>query len=249
MKPFTMPSVATSLLLTSALTLSLSGCESTPSGDIGSRRASQNDSAPSTTANPTQLPATLDSLLKNTQLADPSVLFAAAMTAIKQNRLTDAGVLYQEAQIRRLTDLKRFPPNAEAQAALKNIERLKNTVSTALSPKLLDKPRIYAQIAQRLESRECASATGYVPAWTYTRVTPSVTCNALHQQKVRSMRDLSVLLSLPEYAEAAQLAEYYQNSSQSVRELAGLKDGYRQALATMRTIERKQKRVGLSSRF
>lgn len=246
--------ITTSLILASALALSLAGCESIP--PVASAASNPIDAGYSTPSMPeapaadnTAKPATLSELLRNTQLADPAELFAAASTAIKLNRLTDAGVLYQEAQIRRATDMRRFPPNAEAQAAIKHIERLKVTVSTELSAKLLDKPRLYALIAQRLEDRECATGVSYEPAWTYRRVISSVDCTGAHQQKIRLMRDLSVLLSFPDYAEAAQLAEYYRSSSSSVRELAGLKEGYLRAIETMRTVERHQNRRGLSQRL
>ncbi|MEK6789504.1 MAG: hypothetical protein AABY68_11185 [Pseudomonadota bacterium] len=246
--------ITTSLTLAGALALSLAGCESIPPEDSSaSSPPDASYSVPSVPEPPaagnTAKPATLSELLRNTQLADPAELFAAASTAIKLNRLTDAGVLYQEAQIRRATDMRRFPPNAEAQATIKHIERLKVAVSTELGPKLLDKPRLYALIAQRLESRDCATGIGYEPAWTYKRVIPSVDCTGVHQQKIKLMRDLSVLLSFPDYAEAAQLAEYYRSSSSSVRELAGLKEGYLHAIETMRTIERHQKRRGLSQRL
>ncbi len=246
--------ITASLTLASALALSLAGCESIPPVDSAANNpVDAGYSTPSAPESPaagnTAKPATLSELLRNTQLADPAELFTAASTAIKLNRLTDAGVLYQEAQIRRATDMRRFPPNAEALATIKHIERLKLTVSTELGSKLLDKPRLYALIAQRLEGRECATGIGYEPAWTYRRVIPSVDCNGAHQQKVKLMRDLSVLLSFPDYAEAAQLAEYYRSSSSSVRELAGLKEGYLRVLETMRSIERHQKRSGLSQRL
>lgn len=248
-----MPSVAKPLLFAGALALCLTGCESLPGEDADKESGDKGYSAPvmqdPSVNSAAARPATLSALLRNTQLANPAELFAAATTAIKLNRLTDAGVLYQEAQIRRQTDMRRFPPNAGAQADLRKIERLKDAVSAELGPKLLEKPRLYGLIAERLESRECASGVGYEPAWPHSRVVPGVDCNRVHQQKVRLMRDLSVLLSLPDYAEAAQLAEYYRSSSSSVRELAGLKEGYLRAIATMRAIERHQKRSGLSQRL
>lgn len=235
-------------LLAIALTLGLSGCESLPAEDAGN--AISTEPLPTNEQTPaTKPPATLDALSRNTQLATPATLFSASMAMIKLNRLTDAGVLYQEGQIRRLTDLRRFPPSADAQPMLREIERLKDAASAALGPKLLDKPRLYGLIAERLEGRDCNSGIGYEPAWAYTRSQPGVSCEAVHRQKVRLMRDLSVLLSQPAYAEAAQLAEYYQSSSSSVRELAGLREGYLKAMATMRKMERQQKRLGLSQRL
>lgn len=246
--------ITTSLTLAGALALSLAGCESIPPEDSNEHTpAVQGHSVSavpeSASAGNAAKPSTLSALLRNTQQANPAELFTAASTAIALNRLTDAGVLYQEAQIRRATDMRRFPPKAEAQADIRRIERLKDAISAELGPKLLDKPRLYELIAQRLESRKCASGVGYEPAWAYSRVVPAIDCSRVQQQKVRLMRDLSVLLSFPDYAEAAQLAEYYRSSSSSVRELAGLKEGYLRAIATMRAIERHQKRSGLSQRL
>lgn len=253
MKLATLPVRAYPLLMAGALALSLAGCESLPDeavAPVSANDQNYTDAAPQESASSVSAkPATLSALLRNTQLANPAELFEAASKAIKLNRLTDAGVLYQEAQIRRQTDMRRFPPAAGAQADLKRIERLKDAVSAELGPKLLDKPRLYGLIAERLEGRDCASGTGYEPAWAYSRVVPSVDCTRVHQQKVKLMRDLSYLLSFPDYAEAAQLAEYYRSSSSSVRELAGLKEGYLRAIETMRSIERHQKRSGLSQRF
>lgn len=241
------------LLFVSAIALGLAGCNS-------SKPVQTQTSVPTYRYNvaaedPAFIGSTgfqqgqLDSLLKSGQHADPLTLLVGANTAIKQNRLTDAGVLYQQAQIRRITDLQRFPPKPDAQTQVKNVARLKARVSAALGPKLLESPRIYAQIAQRLGRWRCETGAGYTPSWPYDRRVPAISCEATQQRKVRLMQDLSVLLAQEDYASAAQLAEYYQSSSSSVRELTGLKEGYLRALATMRTIERKQKRMGLSTRF
>jgi len=241
------------LLISTAIALTLSGCKMSPTATKPPASPSYrfNASAESPAfigSNGFQL-GQLDSLLKNSQQANALTLFVGANTALKQGRLVDAGLLYQQAQVRRLTDLQRYPAKPDAQADVKTVNRLKASVSASLGPKLLDKPKLYGQIAQRLERWRCDTAPGYKPSWQFTRMAPSVTCTSFQQQKVRLMRDLSVLMMQEEYASAAQLAEYYQNSSSSVRELAGLKEGYDRALATMRNIERKQKRVGLSTRF
>jgi len=251
MNLFSLPAEMRPLLLTTVMAFCLTACESIQTSSDGPSEAGNQIDAgsPSVSATAPSKPTTLEGLLRNTQLAQPADLFEAALLAIKLNRLTDAGVLYQEAQIRRMTDLRRFPPTAEAQAELKRLDQLKGDVSKTLGPKLLDKPRLYALVAQRLEARSCATGLGYEPAWPHHRTVSGVDCTRMHQQKVKQMRDLSVLLSLPDYAEAAQLAEYYRSSSSSVRELAGLKEGYLRAIATMRSIERSQKRMGLSTRL
>jgi hypothetical protein len=241
------------LLISSAIALSLYGCKVNPSAQkpviSPSYRYNAHAESPAFIGSHGYQLGQLDSLLQNSQRADALTLFVGANTALKQGRLVEAGLLYQQAQIRRLTDLQRYPVIPTAQAELKTVNRLKATVSAGLGPKLLDKPKLYGQIAQRLERWRCDTAPGYKPSWQYIKLVPSVTCTSFHQQKIRLMRDLSVLMQQEEYASAAQLAEYYQNSSSSVRELAGLKEGYLRALATMRAIERKQKRVGLSTRF
>lgn len=252
MKLAAMPSV-TPLFIASAIALSLVACNSRK--PVPAQPSAPTYRYNATAENPAFVGSTgfqqgqLDSLLKNSQHADPLTLLVGANTAIKQGRLTDAGLLYQQAQVRRITDLQRFPPKPEAEAQIRNVTRLKTRVSATLGPKLLEKPRIYAQIAQRLERWRCDTDASYAPNWPYSRVVPGVSCATAQQQKVRLMRDLSVLMAQEDYASAAQLAEYYQNSSSSVRELAGLKEGYLRALATMRAIERKQKRTGLSTRF
>jgi len=243
----------TSLIIASTLALSIVGCNSSKPAQSQATQPAYRYNA--SAESPVFAGSTgfqqgqLDSLLKNSLNADPLTLLVAANTAIKQGRLTDAGVLYQQAQIRRITDLQRFPPKPEAQAQVKSVMRLKSKVSATLGPKLQERPRTYAQIAQRLERWRCDTGAGYAPSWAYSRAASGVSCASVQQQKVRLMRDLSVLMAQEDYASAAQLAEYYQNSSSSVRELAGLKEGYLRALATMRAIERKQKRMGLSTRF
>lgn len=252
MKPAALSSL-TPLIIISTLALSIAGCNSSKSVQ---RQSSQpayryNASAESPVfagSNGFQQ-GQLDSLLKNNLNADPLTLLVAANTAIRQGRLTDAGLLYQQAQIRRITDLQRFPPKPDAQAKLKNLQRLKTRVSNVLGPKLLERPKAYGQIAERLARWRCETGMGYKPSWTFGRTVSGISCSTAQQQKIRLMRDLSVLMAQPEYASAAQLAEYYQNSSSSVRELSGLKESYLEALATMRAIERKQKRIGLSKRF
>lgn len=252
MKLAALPSL-TPLIIASTLALSSVGCNSSKPAPVPSDQPSYRYNA--TAESPVFAGSTgfqqgqLDSLLKNSLNADPLTLLVAANTAIKQGRLTDAGLLYQQAQIRRITDLQRFPPKPEAQAQLKNLQRLKARISSVLGPKLLERPKVYGQIAQRLERWRCDTGIGYKPGWSYSRAVSGTSCTTAQQQKVRLMRDLSVLMAQPEYATAAQLAEYYQNSSSSVRELSGLKEGYLEALATMRAIERKQKRIGLSTRF
>jgi len=242
----------TSLLLMSALVFGLSACNSSKSRTSATPPVYRYDAqaiSPSFIGTSGFQQGQLNSLLKDNQRADPLTFLVGANTALKQGRLTDAGLLYQQAQIRRLTDLQRYPPKPDAQAQVKNVLRLKANVSAALGPKLLEQPKVYAQIAQRLQRWHCDSGIGYVPSWPYSHVVKDINCAATQQQKVRLMRDLSVLLSQPDYASAAQLAEYYQNSSSSVRELSGLKEGYLKALSTMRKIERQQKRIGLSDRF
>lgn len=252
MKLVAMPSV-TPLFIASAIVLSLAACNSSKplqaQGNAPAYRYNAIAESPAFVGSTGFQQGQLDSLLKNSEHADPLTLLVGANTAIKQDRLTDAGLLYQQAQIRRITDLQRFPPKPDAQAQVKNVMRLKTKVSAALGPKLLERPRIYARIAQRLERWRCDTGAGYAPSWAYSRSLPAASCATVQQQKVRLMRDLSVLLAQEDYTSAAQLAEYYQNSSSSVRELAGLKEGYLRALATMRAIERKQKRMGLSTRF
>jgi len=251
MKLVMMPYTIKPIWLAGTLALSLSGCETLPDEASEQSSVTSSYSAPEALETPAAAtkPTTLSALLRNTELSNPAELFEAAKTAIRLNRLTDAGVLYQEAQVRRATDLRRFPPTAGADNDLRRMDRLKESVSAELGPKLLDNPRLYGRIADRLEARSCATGTGYKPAWAYSQVGPVVDCTRALQQKIKLMRDLSVLLSFPDYAEAAQLAEYYRSSSSSVKELAGLKDGYRRAIATMRSIEQHQKRRGLSQRF
>lgn len=252
MKLAAMPSI-TPLFIASAMALSLAACNSNKLVPITSSAPAYRYNAmaesPAFVGSIGFQQGQLNSLLKNSQQADPLTLLVGANTALKQDRLSDAGLLYQQAQIRRITDLQRFPPKPDAQAQVKNVMRLKTKVSATLGPKLLEKPQIYAQIAQRLERWRCDTGAGYAPSWAYSRAAPAVSCATAQQQKVRLMRDLSVLMAQEDYASAAQLAEYYQNSSSSVRKLAGLKEGYQRALATMRAIERKQKRMGLSTRF
>lgn len=254
MKQATQPTLKL-LVMSVAIVLATAGCKTAPT-----TTSNKTVVAPNYRFNPqAESPAfigshgfqlgQLDSLLKNSQRANALTLYVGANTALKQGRLVDAGVLYQQAQVRRLTDLQRYPAKPEAQADVKNVNRLKSTVSAGLGPKLLDRPKLYAQIADRLQRWRCDTAPGYQPSWAYKQVVASATCTKFQEQKVRLMRDLSVLMQQEDYASAAQLAEYYQNSSSSVRELAGLKEGYQRAIATMRAIERKQKRVGLSTRF
>lgn len=241
------------LLISCAIALTLTGCKMSPTPTkppaSPSYRFNASTESPAFIGSHGFQLGQLDSLLKNSQQANALTLFVGANTALKKGRLVDAGLLYQQAQVRRLTDLQRYPAKPDAQAEVKTVNRLKANVSAALGPKLLDRPKLYGQIAQRLERWRCDTAPGYKPSWQFTRMVPSITCTSFQQQKVRLMRDLSVLMMQEEYASAAQLAEYYQNSSSSVRELAGLKEGYNRALTTMRNIERKQKRVGLSTRF
>ena len=251
MKLVNLPSL-TPLFIAATVAMSLAACHNKP---VATKANVPTYRYNATAESPTFLGSTgfqqgqLDSLLKNSQQANPLTLLVGANTAIKQGRFTDAGVLYQQAQVRRLTDLQRFPPTPEAQAQVKSVNRLKSRVSASLGTKLLERPRAYAQIAKRLERWRCESGVGYAPSWAYSRVVPAVSCATAQQQKVRLMSDLAVLMGQPDYASAAQLAEYYQNSSSSVRELAGLREGYLRSIATMREIERKQKRIGLSTRF
>ena len=252
MKQAIQPKV-TFIVISCALALTLTGCKTNPTSAKPAATPKYRFNAQA--ENPAFIGSTgfqlgqLDSLLKNSQRANAFTLLVGANTALKLGRLVDAGVLYQQAQIRRLTDLQRYPAKPDAQAEVKQVNRLKATVSASLGPKLLDRPKLYGQVAQRLARWRCDTALGYKPSWAYKQVVPSITCTSFQQQKIRLMRDLSILMQQEDYASAAQLAEYYQNSSSSVRELAGLKEGYLRAMATMRAIERKQKRVGLSTRF
>lgn len=172
------------LLISCAIALTLTGCKMSPTPTkppaSPSYRFNASTESPAFIGSHGFQLGQLDSLLKNSQQANALTLFVGANTALKKGRLVDAGLLYQQAQVRRLTDLQRYPAKPDAQAEVKTVNRLKANVSAALGPKLLDRPKLYGQIAQRLERWRCDTAPGYKPSWQFTRMVPSIKIGRAH---------------------------------------------------------------------
>jgi len=112
----------------------------------------------------------LDAVLKNTDSSSAAVLFIASTVAFRQKRVEDAAFLIYIGEIRAQFDHALFPPAKTGDAdPVETYSALEQQLGNQINPAIMEKPKLFAKVLEKVKSWRPNVAAGYAPGWEYSK--------------------------------------------------------------------------------
>ncbi|MDE2236155.1 MAG: hypothetical protein KGK44_11515 [Gammaproteobacteria bacterium] len=158
--------------------------------------------------------------LSHAQFTNPVNLFRGAALSLKNTDLYAAGIQYFAGEIRARTDVACYPPaGSGGDSPLALLGAMNDELSQAVMPEMTKNPVLFARVTARLDHWNPAVASNYSPGWQYRSACSdySKIAQSYKRKIMTSVDNLSMLLQIPAYKAAFDIAQAYNLASPEER--------------------------------